>query len=40
MMKIVQFNIDPMDLQRIEEMIRDSDTITTILPVDLFDREN
>jgi hypothetical protein len=38
MMKIVRFNIDPMDLQRIEKMIRDSDTITTIWPVDLFDR--
>lgn len=38
MMKIVRFNIDPMDLQRIEKMIRDSDTITTIYPVDLFDR--
>jgi len=37
-MKVVHFNIDPMDLQRIEKMIRDSDTITTILPVDLFDR--
>ena len=38
MMKIVQFNIDPMDLQRIEKMIRDRDTITTIYPVGLFDR--
>lgn len=38
MMKIVHFNIDPMDLQRIEKMIRDSDTITTIWPADLFDR--
>ena len=38
MMKIVHFNIYPMDLQRIEKMIRDSDTITTIWPVDLFDR--
>lgn len=38
MMKIVRFNIDSMDLQRIEKMIRDSDTITTIYPVDLFDR--
>jgi len=38
MMKIVRFNIDPMDLQKIEKMIRDSDTITTILSVDLFDR--
>jgi len=37
-MKIVHFNIDPTDLQRIEKMIRDSDTITTILPVNLFDR--
>ena len=27
-----------MDLQRIEKMIRDSDIITTILPVNLFDR--
>jgi len=38
MMKVVRFNIDLMDLQRIEKMIRDSDTITTILPVDLFDK--
>ncbi len=38
MMKIVRFNIDPMDLQRIEKMIRDSDTITTIWSVDQFDR--
>lgn len=38
LMKIVQFNIDPMDIQRIEKMIRDSDTITTIWPVDIFDR--
>lgn len=38
MMKIVRFNIDPMDLQRIEKMIRDNDTITTIYSVDLFDR--
>ena len=37
-MKAVHFNIDPMDLQRIEKMIRESDTITTIWPVDLFDR--
>lgn len=38
MVKIVRFNIDPMDRQRIEKMIRDSDIITTILPVDLFDK--
>jgi len=38
MMKIVRFNIDSMDLQRIEKMIRDSDTITTILPVERFDK--
>jgi len=38
MMKAVYFNIDPIDLQRIEEMIRDSDIITTIWPVDIFDR--
>ncbi len=37
-MKIVRFNIDPMDLQRIEKMIRDSDTITTIWSVDQFDK--
>jgi hypothetical protein len=37
-MKIVHFDIDPMDLQRIEKMIRNSDTITTIRPVDIFDR--
>lgn len=38
MMKIVRFNIDPMDLQRIEKMIRDSDSIRTIWPVNLFER--
>lgn len=35
MMKIVHFDID---LQKIEKMIRDSDTITTIWPVDQFDK--
>lgn len=37
-MKAVHFHIDPMDLQCIEKMIRDSDSITAMWPVDLFDR--
>lgn len=37
-MKYVYFNIDPMDLRKIEKMVRDSKAITAIWSVDEFDR--
>jgi hypothetical protein len=37
-MKVIHFNIDPMDLQSIEKMVRNSNAITTIWSVDEFDR--
>ena len=37
-MKAIYFDINPIYLQRIEKMIRESDIITTIWPVDTFDR--